>query len=59
MGVKSSVSLETVKTVEKTVVDQTVEGYESAYGCYFNETTQDQQPAEARSSLDDPRSCTD
>jgi hypothetical protein len=40
MGVTSSVSLETTKTVEKSVVDETVDGYESVYSCYFNEADQ-------------------
>jgi len=64
MGVTSSVTLETTKTVVKTVEDQTIEGYESAYSCYFNEATQaPEEPTEpqarTRDSLDDPKDCTD
>lgn len=36
MGVTSSVKLETEKTVVKSVVDETIDGYESSYACYFN-----------------------
>lgn len=64
MGVTSSVSLETTKTVEKSVADQTVDGYESVYSCYFNEAEQggdevadpepDQEIGEASA---DPKNC--
>jgi hypothetical protein len=57
--VKPFVVLSTLKSVVKTVVDATVEGYEVAYECYFNAKAQN--PFESRSvdSLDDPKSCTD
>ena len=31
------VHLETTKTVVKSVIDETVDGYEAAYSCYFND----------------------
>ena len=66
MGVKCSVELATTKTVEKTVEDGTVEGYEVAYSGYFNASEAPEAPAEPEAqvtrgadSLDDPKSCTD
>lgn len=31
------VQLETTKTVVKSVVDETIDGYEAAYSCYFSD----------------------
>ena len=58
--VKPFVVLSTLKSVTKTVVDATVEGYEVAYECYFNAKAPN--PIEnnrSTSTLDEPRSCTD
>ena len=53
--VKPFVKLSTLKTVVKSVVDSTEEGYEVAYECYtsisFNSRSVD--------SLEDPKSYTD
>ena len=68
MGVKCSVELATTKTVEKTVEDGTVEGYEVAYSGYFNAAEAPEGDSEGPDpeavvtrgvdSLDDPKSCT-
>ena len=50
MGVTSSVQLETEKTVVKSVVDETVDGYESAYACYFEADGGAQLPFTASAS---------
>lgn len=62
MGVKCSVELATTKTVEKTVTDGTVEGYDVAYSGYFNADPLLPFASTATTStdsLDDPKSCTD
>ena len=63
MGVQCSVELATTKTVEKTVTDGTVEGYEVAYSGYFNAAEAPAEPeatvTRVADSLDDPKSCTD
>lgn len=64
MGVKCSVELATTKTVEKTVSDATVDGYESVYSGYFNASTEalevgGEAVTRGVDSLDDPRDCTD
>ncbi len=58
--VVNSTELSTLRTVTKTVVDSTDEGYEVAYSGYFNAL--EAGPAvtvTTRDSLDDPKDCTD
>ena len=57
--VKPFVKLSTLKTVVKSVVDSTVEGYEVAYDCYFNIKAQLPFNSRSADSLEDPKSCTD
>lgn len=39
------VHLETTKTVVKSVVDETIDGYDAAYSCYFNSGSNRSAPA--------------
>lgn len=57
--VKPFVVLSTLRSVTKTVVDATIEGYEVAYECYFNAQGANQPDGRSTSTLDEPRSCTD